>query len=222
MRRITGLVAIVTSALALVGCGGGDDTAAPSASGATTTAPTSTPNGASSAPSSATPLRMGSLPAGMYKTNLFEPQLVFTLSSGWRQFFPDEDDEIYVGTANAELAISRPVEVRDPTTGEAVPAPEDLLGWLVDHPDLNSSEPTAVAIGGIGSHYVEPSTTRDVGVFAFRGGDYRIVAGAKQRVYVIPLSGPDLAVTIAASESGTLADAIPVAEPTVESLEIIE
>ena len=69
------------------------------------------------APTGPQPLRMGLLDAGIYRTNFFEPQLVFTLPDGWNEFFPDEDDEVYMGAPGAELAISRPAQVRDPETG---------------------------------------------------------------------------------------------------------
>ena len=167
------------------------------------------------------PLKMGTLEAGTYRTNRFRPQLVLTLPAGWSQFFAEEDDEIFMGSPDAELAIAVAAEVRDPATSGRVAAPEDLLAWLIDHPALNASEPTPVTVGGIQSNYVEFNPSREVRVFAFSSGDYRIVAGPKQRMYVIPQDGPDLAVTIAGTEAGTLAAALPAATPIVESLQIV-
>jgi hypothetical protein len=164
---------------------------------------------------------MGTLEAGTYRTNHFEPQLLLTLPDGWGQFFADEADEVYMGSPEAELAIARPPELRDPETSARVPTPEDLLAWLVDHPVLGASEPTPVTISGIESNWVEFNATRDVRVFAFPGGDFRIGAGARQRMYVVPLNGPDLAVTIGARESGTLAQALAAAVPIMESLQIV-
>ena len=199
----------------------------PSAVAATPTArPAATPSAvpaatrATAAPTGPQPLRMGQLDAGIYRTNFFEPQLVFVLPDGWSEFFPDEDDEVYMGAPGAELAISRPAQVRDPETSQPVDVPDDLLSWLLDHPDLNVAEPTPLQIDGIPSSYIEPDATREVRLFVFTGGDFRIGAGNRQRMYVVPLDGPDLAITIIAPQGGELVDAVATAESIVESLEI--
>ncbi len=59
-------------------------------------------------------------------------------------------------------------------------------------------------------------------MFAFPGGDFRIGAGNRQRMYVVPLDGPDLAITVIAPQGGELADAVAASESVVESLEIGE
>ena len=163
---------------------------------------------------------MGTLPAGPYRTNFFVPQLILTLPDGWSQFFPDEDDEIYMHDANAELAISRPAKVRDPVTREAVDAPEDLMAWLVANPDLNVTEDPTEIDGDMPGSWIEPAPTRSVNVYAFPGGDFRFVPGERQRAFVIPLDGPDLAVTIMAPEGGNLAEALDSALTIVESIQI--
>src|SRR3954471_6680974 len=65
-------------------------------------APTPSPT---AGPATTRPLEMGSLVPGQYRTNHFEPQLILTLPEGWSQFFADEFDQIYMGSADAELAI---------------------------------------------------------------------------------------------------------------------
>ena len=164
---------------------------------------------------------MGTLEPGRYHTNSFDPQLVLTLPAGWSQFFADDADEVFMGSSSAELAIARAAEVRDPETSGRVAAPEDLLGWLIDHSALDSSEPTPVTISGIESNYVEFKATREVRLFAFETGDFRIGAGPSQRMYVVPMDGPDLALTVTTPHSGTLEAALTAAVPIVESLQIV-
>lgn len=167
---------------------------------------------------------MGTLPAGDYITNSFVPTLVLTLPHGWSQFFPDEDDEIFMGSADAELAISRAAQVVDPVTNEAVAAPEDLLEWLTQHPAFGGPEPIAVQLGGVDAHYVDlPGPDADTKLFHFAGGDFHLPPGVATRIYVLPQDGSDISFVILPSASGgTIEAAIEAAGPIVESLEILE
>lgn len=222
---------IATAILSLTGCAGATPTPTltiaptatptasptPSARPTPTASPTATPEGP-------LPLRMGTLVAGQYRTNRFEPTLVFTLPEGWSQFFPDEDDEIFMGSADAALAISRAAQVVDPVSHGPVDAPEDLLEWLTQHPAFDAPEAVAIRLGGVDSHYVDlPGPNGDTKIFSFPGGDFHIPPGVATRFYVVPLDGSDISFVIVPSENGgTIEAAIEAAHPIVESLEIVD
>jgi hypothetical protein len=166
---------------------------------------------------------MGTMPAGQYMTNLFEPQLVFTLPDGWTQFFPDEDDEIFMGMADAELAVSRAAQVVDPDSRSPAEAPEDLLEWFTAHPSFGGLDPVAITIDGIDSHYFDlPAPSADTKLFHFSGGDFHIPPGVATRIYVVPLDGPDLSLVVLPPQGASTDAAISAVEPIVESLLIEE
>ncbi len=214
-------------------CGGGAPGPTPTATtrptAVTTISPTTSPSASPSATPGATPsptprgLRMGDLAAGKYQTNFFEPTLVLTLPEGWHEFFADEDDEIYLGSPAAELAISRAAEVVDPESRLAVDAPEDLLAWLTQHPSFDAPEPVAIQIGGVDSHYVDmPGPTGNANLFRFPGGDFHIPPGIATRIYVVPLDGQDLSLVVMPPADGSTEQAIEATAAIVESLELVE
>jgi hypothetical protein len=140
---------------------------------------------------------MGDLPPGQYTTNSFEPNLVLMLPDGWRQFFPDDADEIALGGPGAELNITRPAEVIDPDSGTPVEAPDSLLEWFTDHSRLDAAEPVEIQVDCVDSHFVDlTAPTADVALFHYPGGDMRLPAGVSTRVYIVPLEGPDLVALI--------------------------
>jgi hypothetical protein len=167
---------------------------------------------------------MGILEAGTYRTNHFEPTLLLTFPDGWSQFFPDEDDEIYIGSEDAELAISRAAQVVDPKSHAPVDAPDDLLEWLTHHPAFDAPEAVAIQLGGVDSHYVDlPGPSADTKIFHFPGGDFHIPPGVATRVYVVPLERSDISfVILPHANGGTIEAAIEAAHPVVAALEISE
>jgi hypothetical protein len=138
MRQAIGLGLLVALAvLALGACGGGGEAAEGEAKG-------QEDSGARTLPSS------GALRPGEYRTGEFEPSLSFHVGKGWslEQELPDfielawQEQPGYLRFANIK-------EVYKPGTQDAVEAPEDLVGWLQDHPDLKTGEPEPITVGGI-------------------------------------------------------------------------
>lgn len=208
------LIVMAAAVLSGAACMGADESA--------TTAPpsaTSTP-----APEGPQRLEIGILAAGEYRTNRFAPTLVFTLPAGWAQFFADDSDEISLGGPDTELYMSRPTQVVDPGTGEPVDTPESLAEWFAAHPAFGSPTPMSVEIAGRQSTIFDlPGASADVDLFAFATGNFHTVEGIPVRVYIVPLAGADLVLTIVPRlPRGTIEDAITAAAPVVESLEIGE
>jgi hypothetical protein len=88
---------------------------------------------------------------GEYRSVKFEPPLSFRVGKGWwsgEQELPDfmqlasQERTAYLRFANIE-------EVYKPGTQDVVEAPQDLVGWLQDHPDLKSGKPEPITVGGV-------------------------------------------------------------------------
>jgi hypothetical protein len=91
---------------------------------------------------------------GTYRSEEFKPSLSFHVGKGWSSTpFPEASDvlEITLGQT-AGLTFVNVQEVYKPTkTGEpnVVDAPEDMVGWLQQHPYLQTSKPEPVTVGGV-------------------------------------------------------------------------
>src|SRR5215208_3872781 len=91
---------------------------------------------------------------GTYRSEEFKPSLSFHVGKGWSSTpFPEASDvlEITLGQT-AGLTFVNVQEVYKPTkTGgpNVVDAPEDMVGWLQQHPYLQTSKPEPVRVGGV-------------------------------------------------------------------------
>jgi hypothetical protein len=88
---------------------------------------------------------------GEYRSVKFEPSLSFHVGKGWwsgEQELPD-----FMQLASQErtafLRFANVKEVYKPGTQDVVEAPQDLVGWLQDHPDLKTGEPEPITVGGV-------------------------------------------------------------------------
>jgi hypothetical protein len=88
---------------------------------------------------------------GEYRSVKFEPSLSFHVGKGWwsgEQELPD-----FMQLASQErtafLRFANIKEVYKPGTQDAVEAPEDLVGWFQNHPDLKTGEPEPITVGGV-------------------------------------------------------------------------
>jgi hypothetical protein len=93
---------------------------------------------------------------GTYRSEEFKPSLSFHVGKGWSSTLPEEASDILVIAREnfkaAGLGLINVQEVYKPTkTGSAilVDAPEDMVGWLQQHPYLQTSNPETVTVGGV-------------------------------------------------------------------------
>jgi hypothetical protein len=93
---------------------------------------------------------------GTYRSEEFKPSLSFHVGKGWSSTLPEEASDILVIAREnfkaAGLGFANVQEVYKPTkTGSAilVDAPEDMVGWLQQHPYLQTSNPETVTVGGV-------------------------------------------------------------------------
>src|SRR5215217_2724615 len=178
---------------------------------------------------------------GTYRSEEFKPSLSFHVGKGWSSSPPEASDVLQITRGQtAALAFLNVQEVYKPTktgTPNVVDAPKDMVGWLQQHPYLQTSKPEPVTVGGVKGvqfdvvvgdrpqNYI-PICTSIVGnpncVDIFRlstGGPILLVEGDKAGVIVLEdLEGESVTIGFVspASEFGELA---PEAQKVLESVE---
>jgi hypothetical protein len=178
---------------------------------------------------------------GTYRSEEFKPSLSFHVGKGWSSSPLEASDVLQIARGQtAGLGFVNVQEAYKPTkTGapNVVDAPEDMVGWLQQHPYLQTSKPEPVRVGGVKGvqfdvvvgdrpqNYI-PVCTTIVGnpncVDLFRlstGWPILLVEGEKVRAIVLEDVGGET-VTIGfsspASEFGELA---PEAQKVLDSVE---
>ena len=91
---------------------------------------------------------------GTYRSEEFKPSLSFHVGKGWSSTPLEEASDVLAIARGqtAGLGFVNLQEVYKPTkTGSAivVDAPEDMVGWLQQHPYLQTSNPEPVTVGGV-------------------------------------------------------------------------
>jgi hypothetical protein len=164
---------------------------------------------------------VGKLAAGTYRTTAFEPTLTFAVGEGWTTFFQDDDDEVALEHVTGPfLAMTRVKQVVDPSTGDAVAVPDDLIGWFAAHPAFKAEAPEAATVAGLkGRSILIRSGSRTTETFAYPSGNMRVNDENTVRYYVLPMDGPDLAVVVQSPTAGWDA-AETLVEPILSSLEV--
>jgi hypothetical protein len=179
---------------------------------------------------------------GTYRSEEFKPSLSFRVGKGWSSSpLLEASDVLQIARGQtAVITFLNVQEVYKPTkTGgpNVVDAPEDMVGWLQQHPYLQTSKPEPVRVGGVKGlqfdvvvgdrpQYYIPICTSIVGnpncVDLFRlstGAPILLVEGDKAGVIVLEDVGGET-VTIGfvspASEFGELG---PEAQKVLDSVE---
>jgi hypothetical protein len=97
------------------------------------------------------------LSPGEYHTVKFKPPFSFKVGEDWENGEEQLSDTIDLGLQGCgppgpptcKLHVLNVKEVFKPGTTEVVDAPKDLVGWLQEHPYLNTSKPKPVTVGGV-------------------------------------------------------------------------
>jgi hypothetical protein len=178
---------------------------------------------------------------GTYRSEEFKPSLSFRVGKGWSSAPLEASDVLQIARGQtAGLGFVNVQKVYKPTkTGSAnvVDAPKDMVGWLQQHPYLQTSKPEPVTVGGVKGLQFDvvvgdrpqnynPTCTSWVGnpncVDLFRlstGEPILLVEGDKAGVIVLEdVEGETVTIGFAspASEFGELA---PEAQKVLESVE---
>jgi hypothetical protein len=91
---------------------------------------------------------------GTYRSEEFKPSLSFHVGKGWSSSpLLEASDVLQIARGQtAVITFLNVQEVYKPTkTGgpNVVDAPEDMVGWLQQHPYLQTSKPEPVRVGGV-------------------------------------------------------------------------
>jgi hypothetical protein len=91
---------------------------------------------------------------GTYRSEEFKPSLSFRVGKGWSSSpLLEASDVLQIARGQtAVITFLNVQEVYKPTkTGgpNVVDAPEDMVGWLQQHPYLQTSKPEPVTVGGV-------------------------------------------------------------------------
>src|SRR5215210_3111238 len=90
---------------------------------------------------------------GTYRSEEFKPSLSFHVGKGWSSSPLEASDILEIARGQTTgLNFNNGQEVYKPTkTGSAnvVDAPKDMVGWLQQHPYLQTSKPKPVTVGGV-------------------------------------------------------------------------
>jgi hypothetical protein len=90
---------------------------------------------------------------GTYRSEEFKPSLSFHVGKGWSSSPLESSDVLYITRGQtAWLGFVNVQKVYKPTkTGSVnvVDAPKDMVGWLQQHPYLQTSKPEPVTVGGV-------------------------------------------------------------------------
>jgi hypothetical protein len=132
---------------------------------------------------------------------VFQPRLTIRLDDdGWRVLFDDDDDEVALEDDSGDATMflgARVSQVVGPD-GSVVKAPDDLVAWLGKYPKLTSAAPVATTVDSMPAMSIDVtnkgSTATDL--FAFPTGNFHIPPGVRLRFTVVPMDGPDLAITM--------------------------
>jgi hypothetical protein len=90
---------------------------------------------------------------GAYRSEEFKPSLSFRVGKGWSSSSLEASDDLEITRGQTTgLGFFNVQDVYKPTTtGSAivVDAPKDMVGWLQQHPYLQTSKPEPVRVGGV-------------------------------------------------------------------------
>jgi hypothetical protein len=143
---------VVVLALILVGCGGSEsnDPAA---------APDSSESNEPIAEESLPPVEEPEAKAERYETFTFRPMIDVRIPADWITFIDEPNFlliEPEIGPPEGELglAVVRLTHVVDPATATSskpkfVSAPDDIVSWLQNHPELETSDPKPMTVAGM-------------------------------------------------------------------------
>ncbi|CAA9400588.1 MAG: hypothetical protein AVDCRST_MAG22-1064 [uncultured Rubrobacteraceae bacterium] len=145
MRVVLGVGALMVAILALTACGGGGSEQEQAKAQEQTEA-------------RPLPEDPKALDPGEYHSTEFQPSFSFRVGKGWRtsSYFPQLSDRLGITRGeegDAPTLVFRNLqevfEYAKNDTLEVEKAPEDMVGWLRQHPYLETEKPGSATVGGV-------------------------------------------------------------------------
>jgi hypothetical protein len=184
-------------------------------------------------------------PAFHYVTDVFEPAFRFEASEDWGfscyQCTPESSDQVWIqrGSQGGQLLFTNPSDVFDPSNlseQKKLPAPENAeewVSWLQSHPNLETSKPVRVSVGGAFGMRIDVtvSSTPENYPKKFCGkqpcvplyplsDDSGIIGyeGFKDRFVIVDVGGQTVLIDVAAGED-TFEEVLPKAQEVLDTVE---
>jgi uncharacterized protein YjbI with pentapeptide repeats len=105
---------------------------------------------------------------GRYAARMFEPAVSFEVGEGWEFWGPETFDELFIQTGpngGQLLLFTNPRHVFDPSNpseAKELPEPEqaeEWISWFQRHPNLDTSKPVPVNVGGASGMRIDVTIT---------------------------------------------------------------
>ena len=112
-------------------------------------------------------------------------------------------EDVGLGGYSVGLSVFEPQGVYDPIDEtKRLPLPADLIGWIRDHPDLDSAEPVQLTVAGLPATAIDVTVTYRAGgpkgqtaQFIYDGiGSWNLESPGKKRIVLVDL--PDRPILI--------------------------
>jgi hypothetical protein len=106
------------------------------------------------------------LPPGEFSTYEFEPAFLIEVGEDWSFGAPEMPDQVLMQRGLVgQLRFTNPSDVFDPSNlseQKKLPAPENAeewVSWLQSHPNLQTSKPVSVSVGGASGMRIDVTTS---------------------------------------------------------------
>jgi hypothetical protein len=151
------------------------------------------------------------LPPGEYHSEEFKPAFSFRVGKGWQtpdavinetpeRLIIETTEEVMGGTL---LIFRNPPEAYDPQEHKwvNVNSYEDILSWFQHHPQLKTSNPEPVSVGGVKGVQLETEVAKDspdeVPSFRYSDGfEAGIVRGEQSRTIILDMKGEAVSIGV--------------------------
>ena len=164
------------------------------------------------------------LPPGEYHSEEFKPSFSFRVGKGWQtpdaaiketpeRLIIELTQEVKGGTL---LIFRNPPEAYDPQKHKwvNVNSYEDILGWFEHHPQLKTSKPQLVSVGGVKGVQLETAVAKDSpedAVPSFRysdGFEASIDRGVQSRTIILDMKGEAVSIGVGFPRAQKVVDTV--------------
>jgi uncharacterized protein YjbI with pentapeptide repeats len=175
--------------------------------------------------------------SGQLHTTRFEPALSYDISGGLKFTRETTDELLLEGLERGQLIFASPTRVFDPSSPSEptkVSAPENVdewASWFQRHPNLDTSEPVSVSVGGADGMQIDVTLSstpenypRDLCgehcVALFPPGIISSTKGFKDRFIIVEVEGKPVVIDVsAASAENKFEDFLPKAQKMLDTVE---
>ena len=139
------------------------------------------------------------LTAGQTLSGVFKPALSFTVGQGWALNYPPAPDWFIIERNDAFLSFLNVAEVYDPehpSEDNVSATPEDLVGWLKNHPHLKVTDEKKLFVGGVPGVQLDVSCRGScVSLFPTSTEDFSFLEGYRNQLTILQVGGETVVIS---------------------------